>query len=284
MRTLIFFLFIASSVSAQEMDSLAYLNMKSIVEYLASDSLKGRGTGSIEEQTTANYIAASLKKSGYKVKKQKFSFVYDSLNYKSQNVIGFMNNRKDSTLLITAHYDHLGMGDYMSLSGPGVIHNGADDNASGVALMLQLAEDLVDSIQDYNLLIVSYAAHELGLFGSHYFSEHLCSRYKKVALAINFDMVGRMDRQKQCYFQMSDVNLNPLIANTESVKWTKSVKERLSLLDTKWLLESGVPSLTISTGIHLDYHKFSDDIQYINWEGIESIHVDLKRWLLNSFR
>ncbi|PHR24679.1 MAG: hypothetical protein COA38_16270 [Fluviicola sp.] len=284
MRALTFFLFITSSVFAQEMDSSAYLNMKSIVEYLASDSLKGRGTGSVEEQTAAEYISASLKKSGYKVKKQKFSFVYDSLNYKSQNIIGFVNNRKDSTLLITAHYDHLGMGDYMSLSGPGVIHNGADDNASGVALMLQLADDLVDSVQNYNLLIVGYAAHELGLFGSHYFSENLCPKYTEIVLAINFDMVGRMDKERHGYFQSSDVNLNALISNTERVKWTKSVKERLSKLDSKWFLESGVPSLTISTGIHLDYHKYSDDVQYINWDGIERIHVDLKKWLLNSFR
>jgi hypothetical protein len=97
-------------------------------------------------------------------------------------------------------------------------------------------------------------------------------------------MVGRMDDQKHCYFQQSEVNVHNLISNSNGVQWTESVKERLSLLDTKWLLESGVPSLTISTGSHLDYHKFSDDAQYINWNGMNSIYRDLKWWLINTYR
>ena len=258
--------------------------MKSLVEYLASDTLMGRASGSGEEKIAAECIATKLKRSGFKVKKQKFSFIYDSLKYKSQNVIGFINNRKDSTLLITAHYDHLGMGEYKSLSRPGVIHNGADDNASGVALLLELANDLADSIQNYNLLFVSYSGHELGLFGSKYFSEHLCSKYKKIAFALNFDMVGRMDRQSNCYYDTNVDHLDALVTKTKNVKWVKSVKERLTILDSKWFHEIGVPSVTISTGIHLDYHKFTDDSQYINWEGMERIHQDLREWLLNTYR
>lgn len=282
MRLLIFFLIYASSVSAQEMDSSAYVEMKSVVEFLASDSLKGRGAGSAHEKIAADYIAAKLKRSGYKVKRQKFTFDYDSLKYKSQNVIGFMNNHKDSTLLITAHYDHLGMGEHKSLSRSGTVHNGADDNASGVALMLQLANDLADSIQDYNLLFVSYSGHEFGLFGSYYFSEHLCSKYKTIALALNFDMVGRMDSQSHCYFESSGLELEELVSKDENVKWTSSTKERLAILDSKWLMEKGVPSITISTGIHLDYHKSTDDVQYINWEGMEKVYQDLKCWLLSG--
>lgn len=284
MRLLIFFLIYASSVSAQEMDSLAYANMKVVVEYLASDSLMGRAAGSSEEKIAANYIVTDLKRYGYKVKRQKFSFDYDSVKYKSQNVIGFINNRKDSTLLITAHYDHLGMGEYKSLNRSGAVHNGADDNASGVALMLQLAQDLADSIQHYNLLFVSYSGHELGLFGSRYFSEHLCSKYKSIALALNIDMVGRMDDQSTCYFESRDLVMEHLVLKRENVKWTSSVKDRLTVLDSKWLLEKGVPSITISTGIHLDYHRATDDVQYINWNGMERIHQDLKQWILDIYR
>lgn len=280
MRLLIIFLIYASSVSAQKTDSMVYLNMKSVVEFLASDSLMGRATGSAHERIAADYIAGKLKRSGYKVKRQKFTFVFDSVKYKSQNVIGFMNNHADSTVLITAHYDHLGLGEHKSLSQSGVVHNGADDNASGVALMLQLAEGLADSIQNYNLLFVGYSGHELGLFGSQYFSEHLCSRYKKIALALNMDMVGRMDGELHCYFEAEDVNLDELIVNKDQVKWTASTKERLANLDSKWLLEKAVPSITISTGMHLDYHKFTDDVEYINWNGMERIYQDLNRWLL----
>lgn len=284
MRFLIIFLFFISAVSAQEVDSLSYHNMKSVVEYLASDSLKGRATGSVEEKIAAEYIASILTQSGFKVKKQKFSFIYDKLKYKSQNVIGFINNHKDSTLLITAHYDHLGMGEYKSLSRQGLIHHGADDNASGVAILLELANDLADSIQNYNLLFVSYSGHELGLYGSHFFSKHLSSKYKEIALALNFDMLGRMDRQSTCYYDQNMIDLEALVTNTDNVKWTKSVKERLAILDSKWFYKKALPSLTISTGIHLDYHKFTDKVQYINWSGMERIHLDLKRWLLKKYR
>lgn len=284
MRLLIFFLIYATSVSAQEMDSLAYANMKSIVEYLASDALMGRAAGSAQEKIVAEFISEKLKRSGYKVKKQKFSFEFDSLEYKSQNVIGFINNRKDSTLLITAHYDHLGMGEHKSLSQSGEIHNGADDNASGVAIMLQLAEHLADSIQNYNLLFVSYSGHELGLYGSKYFSEHLCSKYKKMALALNMDMVGRMDSQSNCYFEAMNLNVESLVSKRENVKWISSTKERLNILDSKWFSEKGVPSLTISTGNHLDYHRSTDDVEYINWKGMERIQRDLKQWILSSYR
>jgi Iap family predicted aminopeptidase len=283
MRLLIFFLFFVSSASAQEVDSSSYLNMKSVVEFLASDSLMGRAAGSVQEKIAAEYIASRLKQRGYKVKKQKFRFVYDSLKYQSQNVIGFINHHKDSTLFITAHYDHLGMGEYMSLSQSREVHNGADDNASGVAIMLQLAEDLADSIQEYNLLFVSYSGHELGLFGSRFFSKHLCSKYKTIAVALNMDMVGRMDSQSKCYFESKNLNVDALVSKGVNVKWILSVRERLQILDSKWLLDIGVPSITISTGIHLDYHKFTDDIEYMNWDGMERIHQDLKQWLLNTY-
>lgn len=284
MRLLTFFLMYAASVSAQEMDPLAYANMKSAVEYLASDSLMGRGVGSVYEKRAADYIASTLKRSGYKVKQQKFSFEFDSLEYNSQNVIGFKNNHKDSTILITAHYDHLGLGQYKAVSQSGQIHNGADDNASGVAILLQLADDFHDSIQNYNLLFVSYSGHELGLFGSKYFSEHVRSKYSKIALALNMDMVGRMDDEYTCYFESKHLNFESLVNVRENVKWKLSTKERLTILDSKWLSEKGVPSFTISTGIHLDYHRYSDDIQYMNWDGMERIHQDLKRWILKSYR
>lgn len=284
MRSFLFFLFFASPVSAQEVDSIAYLNMKSIVEYLASDSLCGRASGSVEEKIAANFIRSSMRTSGCKVKRQKFNFMFDSRSYVSQNVIGFINNHKDSTLLITAHYDHLGTGEYKSMSTSIAIHNGADDNASGVALMLQLANDLPASIKAYNLLFVAYSGHELGLYGSQYFSQHLCSRYGEIALALNFDMVGRMDERSNCYFEATEsVKTTTLTSHLENVKWVSSSKERLSLLDSKWFLSKGVPSMTISTGIHLDYHKPTDDVQYINWRGMEKIRRDLLSWLRENY-
>ena len=97
-------------------------------------------------------------------------------------------------------------------------------------------------------------------------------------------MVGRMDRERHCYYQGSDISVNELIAKENKVRWKESVKERLSVLDTKWFLELGVSTLTISTGTHLEYHRHTDDVEYINWTGLESIHVDIREWLINRFQ
>ena len=105
-----------------------------------------------------------------------------------------------------------------------------------------------------------------------------------MALALNMDMVGRMDSQSNCYFEAMNLNVESLVSKRENVKWISSTKERLNILDSKWFSEKGVPSLTISTGNHLDYHRSTDDVEYINWKGMERIQRDLKQWILSSYR
>lgn len=246
---------------------------KEVIGYLASDEMQGRLPGSDSEKKAATYISEYFKNKDLRLKKQKFKFVFDNTTYHGTNIIAFKNNKCDTTILISAHYDHLGSGAYKSLTPSTEIHNGADDNASGVALLLYLAEQFEKGSHRYNVLYVAYSGHEPGLFGSQYFSEKMKKRYGTIGLALNMDMVGRLDSSLQLWYTKSDnleVSLDEMRCN-----WKESTKNRLVSLDSKWLFEKGIPSITISSGMHIDYHRPSDDEVYINYEGIEIIAADL---------
>ena len=112
------------------------------------------------------------------------------------NVIGFINNGAATTIIIGAHYDHLGYGeDHNSLwTGPPEIHNGADDNASGTAAVIELARMLKNArLKNNNYLFICFSGEELGLYGSKYFTEHPTIDLKTTNYMINSDMVGRLN-------------------------------------------------------------------------------------------
>jgi aminopeptidase-like protein len=275
-------LLIAQLVLAQTADESKKNYISEIIHFLAADSLKGRGAGSAEETIAANYIAAKFKANkNCKVKRQKFQFMKDGVAYSSQNIMAFSNHRSAKTILITAHYDHIGMGGELSHSkGLNEVHNGADDNASGVALMLALAKELSAEKSQYNYLFVAYSGHELGLYGSEYFAKTKNRKLKKVALTINFDMVGRLNVQKSLYFDCNPALIKGIEnSNSGTIQPVKSVTDRLNSLDSKWFAAKKIQSITFSTGKHIDYHKVTDDVEYINLEGIVLIEHYLLEWL-----
>ena len=265
---------------AQDDNPIQYY--QTIINYLASDSLKGRATGSAEEILAADYIYNELNSiNKCKVNYQQFEIKLEDTLLNSQNVIGFINNKAQSTVLFMAHYDHLGFGGELSLSkGKHEIHNGADDNASGVALMLSMANKLVNGPKDYNYLFLACSGHEIGLYGSKYFYNHFKKKYKPVHLVINFDMVGRLNSDSSLFYDCTD-NLEQSIntLNHKTPVLTKSVADRLNTLDSKWWVNSNISVITFSSGRHIDYHKTSDDIKYINFKGMATIEHWLFEWL-----
>lgn len=128
---LIALLFALGSITAQELsDSTQLAYMKDVVFYLASDSLEGRGFGSKGERLAADYIFTKFKENKRcNVVRQPFVIKTDSNIYNSQNILCFVNNGESKTVMIMAHYDHLGWGGLLSKSnGTVAVHNGADDN------------------------------------------------------------------------------------------------------------------------------------------------------------
>lgn len=272
--------------------------------FLASDSLHGRAPGTVDELDAAKYIAAQFDSAHCKVVFQKFPFEKDS----AINVFGFLDFKKDSTVIISAHYDHLGYGSDKSkeIIKKGIYH-GADDNASGVAMMIELSKwiDLVQNSSPlhppltptpmdkasgiiflardfkYNFLFAAYSAHEAGLLGSAYFAKSKLCNSLKICAVINFDMLGRLDSTSKS-LRISGAETAPKFhtlfhQQQDSIFYFRFDDENILLSDLNPFAAKGIPVLNFTTGIHDDYHRISDVESKINYEGMNSIYLLLQK-------
>jgi len=189
------------------------------------------------------------------------------------NVIGFLDNKAASTIIIGAHFDHLGKGEDHNSLAPNdkSIHNGADDNASGIAALIELARLLKSAhFNKYNFLFTAFSGEELGLFGSKYLTDHSPVALGSVDYMINMDMIGRLDTAKG--LQVGGIGTSPVWP--EVVKATAPAGIKLTFDSsgtgpsdhTSFYLKN-VPVLFFFTGSHADYHKPSDDADRINYNG-----------------
>lgn len=189
------------------------------------------------------------------------------------NVIGYIDNHAENTIVIGAHFDHLGYGeDHNSLwTGKPEIHNGADDNASGTAMVLELAKILQKSkLKNNNYLFICFSGEELGLFGSKSFTENPTIPLEKINYMINLDMVGRLNENSHGLsiggFGTSPSwgNILPEKTKTISVKFDSS---GIGPSDHTSFYLKNIPVLFFFTGSHSDYHKPTDDVDKINFLG-----------------
>ncbi|MDZ4668590.1 MAG: M28 family peptidase [bacterium] len=210
----------------------------------------------------------------------KASIEVDTMGMKLEghNVIGFINNKAPQTVVIGAHYDHLG---YNELGGSTYrkehnekpqVHNGADDNASGTATLIELAELLQKSpYRNHNYLFIAFSGEEEGLLGSHYFVDNPTLPLKQMDYMINMDMVGRLDTTKNM-FSISGTGTSPRwdsllpSINIGQIK-VKYDPSGTGASDHTSFYNVGVPVLHFFTGNHSDYHKPSDDWELINFKG-----------------
>ena len=189
------------------------------------------------------------------------------------NVIGYLDNGAANTIILGAHFDHLGYGeDHNSLwTGKPEIHNGADDNASGTATVLELSKLLKKSkLTNNNYLFIFFSGEELGLFGSKYFTEHPTIDLSKVNYMINLDMVGRLNVETKT-ITIGGFGTSP--------SWRSLLPEKTKALSVKFdssgigpsdhtsFYLKEIPVLFFFTGTHTDYHKPGDDVEKINLLG-----------------
>ena len=198
--------------SAQKISPDSIITIKSLQEtvaFLASDNLKGRLTGSSGADIAANYIAREFRSSGLNMVSgfegyfNSFKYQYEGKEVVVRNVLAVLPplSFNDTTVIISAHYDHVGQGNDISYNKGynrrDKIFNGANDNASGVAVMLSLAKYYAAArTNKYTLLFVAYSGEELGLIGSTKLSEELENNIIKGV--INMDMMGR-PLNNHCY-------------------------------------------------------------------------------------
>lgn len=193
----------------------------------------------------------------------------------SKNIIGFINNNAPYTIVLGAHYDHLGYGEdgnSMNRTGEKLIHNGADDNASGTAALIELAFLLKKSkSKNYNFLFTAFSAEELGLNGSKYFVENPTIPLTSINYMINMDMVGRMNDSTKAITvggYGTSPSWSPLFKAIENKNFTiKFDSSGTGPSDHTSFYRKDIPVLFFFTGLHTDYHKPSDDADKINYIG-----------------
>lgn len=192
------------------------------------------------------------------------------------NVVAYIDNGASSTVILGAHFDHLGYGEdgnSMLRTGEKLIHNGADDNASGTAALLELARILkTTKAKNNNYLFIAFSGEELGLYGSKYFTEHPTIDLSTASYMINMDMVGRLNDSTKT-LAVGGYGTSPTwatVINAHDKKLPFSIKIDSSGTgpsDHTSFYRKDIPVLFFFTGQHKDYHRPSDDAERINYDG-----------------
>jgi len=292
MKRILFLFFLSTLISCQ-LDPNEESRIKEDVIFLADDELEGRQTGTEGEVKAAAYIAKRFDGLGLNSKGtngyfQEFSFLpktdpHSEVQFTTNedgtitgiNVIGFIDNQAENTVIIGAHYDHLGYGGEGSLYRDSIkaVHNGADDNASGTAVMIDLARKLRGQNTNNNYLFMAFSGEEMGLLGSNYFVKNPTINTKAVSYMINMDMVGRLKQDSTLAVYgtgTSPVFKQVISAHNNKFKLIEN-ESGVGPSDHTSFYLADIPVLHFFTGQHEDYHKPGDDSEKLNYEGMEKI-------------
>lgn len=206
------------------------------------------------------------------------------------NVIGYIDNGAANLVILGAHFDHLGYGEdgnSMLRTGEKLIHNGADDNASGTAALIELARMLkTTKAKNNNYLFIAFSGEELGLFGSKYFTENPTIDLKSANYMINMDMVGRLNDSTKTV-AVGGYGTSPAWSSVINVKDKKlpfAIKIDSSGTgpsDHTSFYRKDIPVLFFFTGQHKDYHRPGDDADRINYEGELAIINYINNLIIN---
>ncbi len=280
------------NVNATEMKE----NLKKHVNFLASDSLEGRKAGTAKGRQAAYYVASEFETIGLKRFGDSYYHKFSYSNVHAQNVIGLIEainpKYKDEYIVLGAHYDHIGFiiedddislvssvesesnGDKMKVC------NGADDNASGVAALIELAGMLMANRDklDRNVIIAAFDGEEVGLYGSRNFVKNPPVKLSKIKAMLNLDMIGRL-RNAQGVSFLGFGSMEEGDDFSETIERVRGLHVKFEDREALWRDQSdhgpfyrnSIPCIAATTGEHRQYHKPEDDIDLINFEGLELI-------------
>ena len=246
------------------------------VYYLASDSLRGRAAGSEDAAKAAAYIVNQFEEIGLQpFFEEGWYQPFEKYGTTYKNVVGILPGNdpvlKDEYIIIGAHYDHLGVrGDE--------IYNGADDNASGTATIIEMARLLKQQQNDLkrSVIIAAFDAEEIGLWGSNHLSKTL--ELSKVKLMMSIDMVGWLEKGKTLQLQgTATIKNGKRLLREEAEKMHLNIKPKdfetsvLGATDTQGFAKKGVATLYVTTGLKSPYHKPEDDAELIDYKGMDAV-------------
>jgi len=287
MRKFFLLAFIAIAFAAKGQNTLVE-RLQKHVSVLADDSLRGRKAGSADSRKAADYIIEQWQEIGIEpfFKADSGKTYFQHFNGKYLNLVGILKGYnpalKDEYIVIGAHYDHLGY--KVNSAGDTVVYNGADDNASGTATVIELARELKAMQRQLgrSIIIVAFDAEELGLYGSTYLSKNIDN--KKIVLMLSIDMVGRYKTTGKVEYEGSgtikngrEILLNPsIIPQGLHIKLKSFENSIFTATDTDGFAKLGIPTLAVTTGLHKQYHRPTDDTELIDFEGMAMITEHLK--------
>ena len=268
--------------------------MMSSVKYLASEELKGRGLGTSEIDKAAEYIAEKFQQSGLKPIDgsyyQKFSHKFhEKGELKLTNVVGVIpgtdSEIKDEIVVVSAHYDHLGFGwPDVRKGNEGKIHYGADDNASGVATIIELAHSMAKTVKPKRTIVfLACTAEEAGLVGSRYFVAHAKNYFKGEIFAnVNIDTDGSLFDKKLLVLNANSAREWKFIfMGTDYTTGVKSevIDKDLDASDQFAFIEKGIPAIQLFTGATENYHRPGDTFDKIDGKGMVKVAIVCKEVL-----
>ena len=262
------------------------------VKFLSDDRLQGRATGSPGADSAAAYLARRFSEVGLQPAAggwfQSFTVGRDapairqgkSDGLAGKNVIGILPGRdpvlRNQTVILGAHYDHLGLGGFGSLDpdSTGKVHNGADDNASGVAGLIQVAARLAASPPARTVVFIAFSGEELGLLGSAYYVKEPIYPLAGTLAMVNLDMVGRLRNGRLIVYGARTAKEFPALL--DSLNWyagfdLKAQGDGYGPSDQSSFYAAKKPVLHLFTDLHEDYHRTTDDWQKVNFDGLKRV-------------
>jgi hypothetical protein len=243
-------------------------------------SSTGRSVDDLENRIQSDFTPGSLSLK----KKLNLSSEIVKIKATTHNIIGFVyasdTSKIKSYVVVGAHYDHLGMGGMGSSSriqDTIAVHNGADDNGSGVTVLLELAAKFQqerDKLK-HNIIFVAFGAEEMGILGSKYFTEHAPVDIRSIKAMINLDMVGRLKEDTMLQVNGTGTSKEAVsIINHVNQKYNFNLRmapEGYGPSDHAAFYGKNIPVFFITTGAHTDYHTPMDDHEKINFEGMQKV-------------
>jgi len=297
MRTSIVFLALAASAVAGRLNAQSGTEQAGRdIRYLADDAREGRGIGTAGLDSAAAYIAAAFQKAGLKPGGAAGffqPFIVDSsapatahnphvAGAPIKNVIGLLpgsGTLADQTVVIGAHYDHLGLGGMEAMDNPdstGKVHNGADDNASGTVALMEIARRLAKerASNRRTFVFVAFSGEEMGLLGSTYYVKHPVRPLPTTYAMLNLDMVGRLGDRKLAVFGTETAREFPALLDSIATRDQMPVSgtgDGYGSSDHESFYTQSIPVLHFFSGMHEDYHRTTDDWQKIDLTGLVRI-------------
>ena len=280
---------LTAALTAQQQDTLSPASRRVLadVRYLADDAQEGRGVGTAGLGRAGSYIRDAFARAGLQASFQDFTIPRDAPAVLHTNLGGSATRNvvavipgsspalKGQMVVVGAHYDHLGLGGFGALDTNTSVHNGADDNASGTAALLEIGRLLASRRPARTIVLVAFSGEELGTLGSSYFVQHpVPLPIDSLYAMLNLDMVGRLRSARLMALGAATAKEFPPLLdslNTPAKLDLRASGDGWGPSDHAVFFTTRHPVLHFFTDLHEDYHRATDDWDKLNFGGIVQI-------------